>query len=95
MSPIEKKTKTLCYYGLTKSELTKLNELEQSFLTSESSQTLKFVSETNRSGPVYKLEHGNKLLVVKISHAFSANSYGNLIIDELKNEEHIYKWLED
>lgn len=90
-----KKEKTMFYYEEvdTHDKLIELNKLEETFLNSK---TAKLVSDkNNRSGPVYRLEHQNMHLAMKLCHVYSTDSVGNMLINELINESDIYKMLKN
>lgn len=79
---------------LSDDELNRLNRLEESFLSQDTREKLNLISGRNRSGPVYKVEHENKLLAMKICHVDARDHYGKMILYDLINEADIYKRLQ-
>lgn len=88
------KAKTSVDNDLSDDELNRLNRLEESFLSQDTPEKLNLISERNRSGPVYKVEHENKLLAMKICHVDARDHYGKMIVDDLINETNIYERLQ-
>ena len=86
-----KKAKTKFDDGSDK--LKKLNNLEKAYFDCKNLKKLEFVSVKNRTGPVCKLQHEKKLIVMKMCHFLAKDDKGNKIIDELENESSVYEIL--
>lgn len=86
-----KKAKTKFDDGSDKLE--KLNNLENAYFHCKNLKKLEFVSVKNRTGPVCKLQHEEKLIVMKMCHFLAKDDKGNKIIDELEKESSVYEIL--